>query len=49
MTTHEHAWTTTSRHDTSEGRVTYQHCTCGAQQILASHFPERGRLAVIAP
>ncbi|WP_165839517.1 hypothetical protein [Rhodococcus sp. Eu-32] len=49
MTTHDHTWTTTSRHDTSEGRISYQHCACGAQRILAPAYPERAQLAVVLP
>ncbi|GAA5147888.1 hypothetical protein GCM10025768_08670 [Microbacterium pseudoresistens] len=34
--THEHAWTTESRHPTSEGVVVYVHCIgCAARRVDA--------------
>ncbi|WP_197480823.1 hypothetical protein [Rhodococcus sp. EPR-157] len=44
--THHHCWTTASHHRTSEGTISYQHCSCGAQRILAP-AQEANLLAVV--
>jgi hypothetical protein len=30
---HVHHWTTTSRHSTSEGPITYERCRCGQWRV----------------
>ncbi|AYJ49570.1 hypothetical protein D8W71_16035 [Rhodococcus sp. P1Y] len=45
---HPHNWTTASSHNTSEGTVSYQHCRCGAQRILARTSSTHVPVAVVA-
>jgi len=34
MIMHEHVWRTQSRHVTSDGDLSYQHCRCGQWRLL---------------
>ena len=45
---HFHSWATASRHNTSEGSISYQNCACGAQRILSSSVYEPGVLALVS-
>ncbi|MET0196828.1 MULTISPECIES: hypothetical protein [Nocardiaceae] len=47
MTAHTHTWTTESSHNTSEGTVTYQRCTCGSQRIRAPKPAAATSVAVV--
>nr|WP_296770119.1 hypothetical protein [Rhodococcus sp. (in: high G+C Gram-positive bacteria)] len=44
---HSHCWNTSSRHSTSEGIISYQHCRCGSQRITATTDPAQGTLALM--
>ncbi|WP_169914547.1 hypothetical protein [Rhodococcoides yunnanense] len=44
---HDHCWTTSSRHETSEGTVVYHRCTCGAQRIVSTALAVRGLVALV--
>jgi hypothetical protein len=47
---HEHAWTTESRHRTSEGELLYVRCTgCGARRIDLQSQPEHPPTALTRP
>jgi hypothetical protein len=44
---HIHQWNPTSRHDTSEGQIVYQHCDCGSRRITTSLAVDRATVALV--